>query len=108
MAVVLHTSKEELYLRMLERYGEFTYIIVKENAVDMMSKQFRLVKNLGLKTVNGQSGIQLQCYFGTSTYDKAQMAHLLDGVISEAKELGIEFISREERERLIYETILQK
>jgi hypothetical protein len=103
MAEVLHTSKEELYLRMLEKYGQFTYVIVKESAVDMMSKQFRLVRNLGHKTVGGQSGIQLQCYYGSSTYDKQMFGHLLDGVISEAKELGIEFISREDRMRLIEE-----
>lgn len=101
MAVKLKTTKEELYLQMLERYGEFTYVIVKEAAVDIMSKQFKLVKNLGKKTVGDQSGVQLKCYFGSSTYNRDQFSYLLDNVIQEAKEIGIEFITKDEQERLI-------
>ena len=34
MARVLYTDKDELYLQMLERYGVFTHIIVKPQAVE--------------------------------------------------------------------------
>jgi hypothetical protein len=90
MAEVLHTTKDELYLVALERYGVFTHVVVKPNVVDRVKAEWRTVRELGEVTINGQKGIQLQCFFGSSTYDTKEMSVLIDGVVSEAKELGIE------------------
>lgn len=103
MAQVLNTTKDELYLEMLDRYGVFTHIVVKRNVVDRVKKEWRTVREIGEVTINGQHGIQLQCYFGSSTYNSKEFSKLLDGVIDEAKEIGIDFISREERERMLGE-----
>lgn len=108
MAGVLQTSKDELYLKMLDRYGVFTHIVVKASVVDKVKKEWKLVRELGEVTVMGengrkQTGIQLQCYFGSHSYDSKEFATLLDGTIEEAKELGIYFISREDRDRMIRE-----
>jgi hypothetical protein len=96
MAEVLHTTKDELYLIMLERYGQFTHIIVKPNVVGKVKQEWRAVRELGEVTVNGKKGIQLQCYFGSSTYDTQEMSVLIDGIVSEAKELGIETLPPED------------
>lgn len=93
MAAKLRTSKDELYLEMLSRYGVFTHIVVKPNVVDRVKGEWRTVRELGEVTVNGKTGVQLQCYFGSSTYDTEEFTRLLDGVIGEAKELGITLIS---------------
>lgn len=93
MAAKLRTSKDELYLEMLSRYGVFTHVVVKPNVVDRVKAEWRTVRELGEVTINGQTGIQLQCYFGSSTYNTQEFTRLLDGVISEAKELGITLIS---------------
>lgn len=90
MAAVLHTDKDELYIEMLDRYGKFTHIIVKPEAVEAVKREWRTVRDLGEVTVNGKKGIQLQCYFGTSSYNTAEMARMIDGVISEAKEIGVD------------------
>ena len=90
LAVALRTSKDELYIQTLERYGKFTHIVVKPSAVESFKKEWRAVRDLGEVAVNGQTGIQLQCYFGSSTYDTKEMAYLLDGVVSECDDLGIE------------------
>lgn len=103
IAVKVGATKEELYLESLKRYGTFTHVIVKESAVDKFTRTWRTVVNLGEVTVNGKTGVQLQCYFGSSTYNKEEFSILLNGVISDAKELGIEFISKEEAARLIME-----
>ena len=103
MAEKLHTTKDELYIEMLDRYGVFTHIVVKPNVVERVKQEWRTVRVLGEVTINGKAGIQLQCYFGSSTYDSKEFSVLLDGVIEEAKELGIEFISREERNLMISE-----
>jgi hypothetical protein len=96
LAEVLHTNKDEVYLIMLERYGVYTHLIVKPHVVDRIKQEWRTVRELGEVTVNGQTGIQLQCYFGSSTYNTKEMAVLLDGVVSEAKEHGIETATPDE------------
>ncbi len=103
MAEKLNTSKEELYVEMLKKYGQFTHLIVKPDAAAKTERQFRVFQNLGEKEIGGKKGVQYLVYFGSSTYDAKEFAHLLDGVISEAKELGIDFISTEERTRLLEE-----
>lgn len=96
MAELLKTSKWELYIEMLGRYGVFTHVIVKPHIVDRVKNEWRTVKELGEVTVNGTTGIQLQCYFGSSTYNTKEMGVLIDGVVSECKELGIDTVSTEE------------
>lgn len=103
MADKLHTNKDELYIEMLDRYGVFTHIVVKPNVVDRVKQEWKTVRELGEVTINGKTGIQLQCYFGSSTYDSKEFSTLLDGVIEEAKEIGIEFISKEDQIRMIQE-----
>ena len=101
IAKKLRTSKDELYLEMLDRYGKFTHVIVKPEAVDRIKNEWRTVRELGEVSVNGKQGIQLQCYYGSSGYDKQEFSVLLDGVISEAAELDIRLISQEERNSYI-------
>jgi hypothetical protein len=103
MAEVLHTTKDELYIEMLGRYGVFTHVVVKPSAVEMFKQEYRLCKDLGEVTINGKTGIQLQCYFGSSSYDTAQFSKLLDGVIQDGKEIGVELISADERDRMLSE-----
>lgn len=92
----LHKSKDEVYIDMLGRYGVFTHIVVKPNVVERIEEEWRLVRNLGEVTINGKTGIQLQCYFGSSTYTREEMAIFIDGIVSECKEMGIETLSNEE------------
>ena len=57
IAEVVDSTKDELYLLMLERYGVFTHIIVKPNVVEKVKQEWRTVRELGEVTVNGQTGI---------------------------------------------------
>ena len=100
IAEVLHQDKWNIYLEMLGKYGVFTHIIVKPNVVDKVKEEWRTVKELGEVSVNGMTGIQLQCYFGSSTYNTKEMSVLIDGIVYEAKELGIETLPPEELERM--------
>ena len=95
-----HTDKWSVYLEMLGRYGVFTHIIVRPCVVDRVISEWRTVKNLGEVTVSGQTGIQLQCYFGSSTYDTKEMSVFIEGIVSECHEMGIETATPEELERM--------
>ena len=100
IAEVLHQDKWNVYIEMLGKYGVFTHIIVKPNVVDKVKEEWRTVKELGEVSVNGMTGIQLQCYFGSSTYNTKEMSVLIDGIVYEAKELGIETLPPDELERM--------
>lgn len=89
IAVALRSDKWSVYLAMLKRYGSFTYVCVKPNAVDMLKRQWRECEEVGEIDINGQKAIQMLCYYGSSTYDTKQFSVLLDGVISEMKEMGL-------------------
>ena len=100
LAAHLGTTKDEIYLEMLDRYGVFTHIIVKPEVVERVKAEWRTTRELGEATVNGKTGIQLMCFFGSSTYNTKEMSVLIDGVVSECKELGIETIPSDQLENL--------
>ena len=103
IAEAVNSSKDEVYLQMLERYGVFTHIVVKPHMVDKVKQEWRTVRELGEVTVNGKKGIQLQCFFGSSTYDTKEFSTLLDGVISECKNIGVEVLPEDEIKTMLEE-----
>ena len=90
IASVLRADKWDIYLQMLKRYGEYTYVCVKPGAVEMLKRQWRECEEIGTIDIHGQQAVQMLCYYGSSTYDSKQFSVLLDGVISEMKEMNIE------------------
>ena len=103
IAKVLHQDAWEVYLLMIERYGKFTHILVRPEVVEAVRTQWRETKVVGETTVDGNPMIQMLCYFGSSTYNSEEFASLLDGVISEMKEMGLETPPSEEMRALIAE-----
>lgn len=103
IATVLRTDKWDVYLLMLKRYGKFTYICVKPNVVEAVKQQWRECEEIGNITLNGQDAVQLICYFGSSTYNTQEMSVLLDGVISEMKEIGLQPPMSSEMKRALEE-----
>lgn len=97
------TDKWEVYLKLLKRYGKFTYIVVKPEAVDAVKKQWRETEVVGEIDIHGTKGIQMLCYFGSSTYDTAEMSALLDGTVSELEEMGLQRPASAEMKRAMEE-----
>lgn len=94
-------DKWDIYLLMLKRYGKYTYICVKPNVVEAVKEQWRECEVIGEVNINGQKAVQMLCYFGSSTYDTAEFSRLLDGVISEMKEMGLEAPTSQEMRRAL-------
>ena len=101
IAEALRTDKWEVYLQMLKRYGQFTYICVKPNMVDAVKAQWRECEVVGDININGQKAIQILVYFGSSTYNTQEFSVLLDGVISEMREMGLELPTSEDMRRAL-------
>lgn len=101
IAEAVDSDKWSVYLRCLQDYSrEFTHVIVKENAVERMKELYRTCVDLGEVTVNGQTGHQLQVFFGSSTFDTKAMSVFIDGIVRECKELGIETLPPNELKRM--------
>lgn len=101
IASAMRTDNWSVYLLMLKRYGQYTYICVKPDAVEGVKKQWRECEEIGDININGQKAVQLLCYYGSSTYNTQEFSVLLDGVISEMKELGLPTPEDEELERTL-------
>lgn len=101
IAEIIKSDKWSVYIELLQRYSRaFTHVIVKPEAVDMMKSLYRTCIELGEVTVNGKTGVQLQVYYGSSTFDSKQMSVFVDGIVSECKGLGIETMTPDEIERM--------
>ena len=96
IANALNTDKWEIYLKMLKRYGQFTHICVKPIAVDAIKRQWRECEIVGEVEINGKKAVQMLCYYGSSTYDSKEFSVLLDGIVGEMKEMGLQIPPNEE------------
>lgn len=99
IATALRADKWDIYLQMLKRYGKSTYICVKPSVVEAVKAQWRECEEIGEVNINGQTAIQMLCYFGSSTYNTKEFSVLLDGVISEMKEMGLDTPTSEDMKR---------
>lgn len=101
IAAVLNTSKEEVYEEMLHRYGQLytddsgVITITVKNTVDMSKIEGHWQKIKGNDKFTGYAMIK-----GSSEYDTKEMSDFIDGVISEAKELGIQTETPDEIARM--------
>jgi len=101
IAQVIRSSKDEVYEEMLQKYG----VIYRDDDAPLT---ITVKANVDMSKIEGHwkfyHGNDLwKAYFmlkGTSEYDSKEMAHFLDMVIDEAKELGIETLPPAEIERL--------
>ena len=101
IADIQRTSKDEVYIEMLKRYGQrekqLISIIDNEEAIAMI---YRATNNhctvVGEGVVNGKQFKHLAILIGSSQYDTRQMAILIDGIVSECKEMGIETLPPDE------------
>jgi hypothetical protein len=96
IADALRTSKEELYIEMLKRYGqrEPQLLSVIAEGVPMI---YRATNNhcceVGESELKGKVFKHLAILIGSSQYDTKAMSVLIDGIVSEAKELDIETLT---------------
>lgn len=97
----LHADKWEVYLMMLKRYGKFSYVLVRPEAVPAVQDSWRESEVLGEINVNGTTAVQLLCYYGSHTYDTKEFSRLLDGVISEMQEMGIPTPMQEDMDKAL-------
>ena len=94
LAEKLGTTKEEIYRNAIKEIGGVSETVcVKNQAVERLCEGWR--KNgLGWQTDTFPSKIEgctnVILYYGSSTYDKAQMSRLIDNIVQDCKAVGVE------------------
>lgn len=76
----LRRDKFDIYFEMLKRYGQ-SFIIATELDEDLLGTYFKYYESL--------PGGQYMIYRGSSEYDSYEMTVFIDGIMSEAEEMGI-------------------
>lgn len=90
LASALRTDNWSMYLYMLQRYGKYTYIRCRPEAVGELQRVWRETRVIGNTTdEQGNDMVEVICFFGSSTYNTEEFSRLIDGVISEMKEIGL-------------------
>jgi hypothetical protein len=95
--------EDDVYIEMLKRYGQHEpeLISVVSEAAPMI---YRATRNhcaeVGESELNGKTFKHFRILIGSSQYDSKSMATLIDGIVSECKELGIETMTPEEISRM--------
>ena len=91
LAAGLQNDNWDQYLMELERYGRFVSMEVLKDAYPDLQNIWRETKITGEKTgSDGQEYYIVNCYFGSSTYKSDEFARLLDGVLQDIKDAGLE------------------
>lgn len=91
-------SKDAVYMAMLKRYGQSELISVLAHIpVDGFIKYY---EEAGESTLNGKQFKHYRVYKGSSEFDTREMSILIDGIVSEAKELNIQTETPEEIARI--------
>lgn len=102
----LRASKEELYIKMLKLYGQIAEdedgnkLIFSVQSNVNVEKLYKYVEIIGYGEVNGKEFTHYKALKGSSEFNSREMSIFIDGIISEAKELGIETLSPEEVARM--------
>lgn len=99
----LNMSRIEVYKKHIYEAGSYQEVGMPEEAMDKFSE---IWSHNGLgwfceKSVNQHGEIILRAYNGSSTYDTKEMTRLLNNVIQDCQEQGIETMTPKELESLL-------
>lgn len=106
LSAKLGLSKENIYRQYIKDVGDnFTIVPIRNDAVDKWIKNWE-EKGLGwVCEIIGDSKLEgytnIITYYGSSTYDSAQMSRLISLVVDDCKEQGIETMTPQELSLLL-------
>jgi hypothetical protein len=99
-----NVPKNEVYREAIRDIGSFEIVCVKEEAAESLIRKWEH-NGIGwqaetmLSKLDGCTNVML--YYGSSTYDTEQMSRLIENLIQDCNQLGIDTKSQEEIDSLI-------
>ena len=88
IADAVRAGKDEIYIRLLKRYGQSELISVLSHVP--IGNYVKYYEQAGESKLNGKMFTHYRVYKGSSEFDTREMSVFIDGVVSEAKGLGIQ------------------
>ena len=98
IADATRAGKDEVYLKCLKRYGQSDLISILSTVP--VEHYLKYYEEAGRSTLNGKEFTHYRVYKGSSEFDTLEMTIFIDGVVSEAKGLGISTETPEELARM--------
>ena len=98
LADALRISKDHCYLLMLKRYGQSEMVSVVSE-IDVRG-YFKYYEAVGETELQGKNFTHYRVFKGSSEYDTREMSILVDGIVSECHEVGIETMTPSELAKL--------
>ena len=99
----LRYSKEDIYFDMLRRYGQGGAASVQKRFAEKFERTNKYFDRLGESELNGAEWVHYRFWVGSHEYNREEFSILLDGVVYEAEQLGIETKPKEEIESMLKE-----
>ena len=88
IADIVRAGKDEIYLKCLKRYGQSELVSVLSHVP--IGNYVKYYEEAGESKLNGKMFTHYRVYKGSSEFDTREMSIFIDGVVSEAKDLGIQ------------------
>lgn len=112
LAKAMNTSKGDMYVKLIKKYGQFHQPIIRSDAKDSFIRQWDIAntevehtESLCEITSTWKKGdvewFEINAHCGSSTYSKSDFQTLLNGVVEDCIEQGIETMSKQEIQSLI-------
>lgn len=98
IADAVRKNKDEVYLEMLKAYGQSDMVSVRSDI--NVSAYFKYYEKAGTSKFGDRTFTHYRIYKGSSEYDSLEMSILIDGIVQEANNLGIQTLTPNEIERL--------
>lgn len=101
-----YISKEDVYRKVIKECGYFTYVPVREDAIERYIQIWQghglgwLAEDIG-ECQNLKGYHNIMCYHGSSVYNQQEMARLIDCLTDECNQLGIQLEPSEYIQSLI-------
>lgn len=100
LADTLRTDKDSIYLEMLKRYGQGGVVSIQERYSDQFKREQKYCESMGTSELNGKTFEHFRFWVGSSNYNTEEMSILIDGIVSECKDLQIETLTPDELARM--------
>lgn len=97
LAIKLQLSKEEVYKKYIKDYGVFEIIPIKNEACERFKRNWTsngigwIVEDIGDSKLQGYT--KMMVYYGSSTYNSIEMSRVINAVIDDCQEQGINTMS---------------
>lgn len=104
IACHIGSTKEEVYKECVRKAGPMVILTTKKNAVEKLKSAWSghgmgwFCEVLGDGVEPGM--VDMVCYYGSSSYDSSEMARVVDYIVEEAKQCGIETATPKELESM--------